>query len=170
VSGTPPFNSGSFIANTDTTAATAGTVVPTGFSGGLQITTFEYYWKERIRSSGGGIRLRNSNGNVELSTMTDNPQWEIETANGINEVKDPRPAIAQYGSWTRFTVTFDWGAGTFDIDFETPSTGKQTTQTGFPLKNGVDIEQIELVNYSAGTFGSGVGDLIMSWDDIFFKQ
>lgn len=130
---------------------------------GVQITSFEYYWQETQNSSGNGIRLINSNGNVEVGTATDNPQWEIDDGNGLSEVTNYQTNA--YDIWTRFTLTFDWGVGTFSVDFERPSTGQNYTETGRPLKQGVDIARVQIDDFSGGTWQSGTG--IDSWfDDI----
>jgi len=166
ISGSPSFNSGSFIGDIQGDGvSTAATVVPSALSGGGQISKFEYYWKEEEKSYGGAARLRNSNGNVELSTSTNNPQWTVQDANGITQVNDGN---ANYNDWTRFTVTFDWSAGTFDIDFKNLATGLQETQTGFPLIQGVDIEEVELSNYNNGGFSDAAGHYRMQCDDITF--
>lgn len=130
---------------------------------GVQITSFEYYWQESSNSSGSGIRLINSNGNVEVGTASDNPQWNIDDGDGVNEVRNYQ--ANSYNIWTRFTLTFDWDAGTFSVDFERPSTGQNYTDTGRPLKQGVDIARVQIDDFSTGAWQTGFE--VDSWfDDI----
>ena len=141
-------------------------VVPPGYSGGKQPGEYEYYWYETDDSFGGGIRLFNSNGNVEVGTATDNPEWDIDDGNGVNQVYGGDG----YGRWVRFRLTFDWGAGTFSADFEDLQSGSSFTDSGRPLKQGVDIERIQIEDYNKGGWAAsgdvGDGNIEQWFDDI----
>jgi hypothetical protein len=126
-------------------------VIPDGYTGGGQPSQFEFYWQETSGSFGGGIRLFNSNGNPEVGLATNNPQWDITDGNGNTEVF----AGDGYDRWVRFTITFDWGSGTFSTDFEDLQTGSTFSDTNRPLINGTDIEQIRIEYYSSGNFVTG---------------
>lgn len=123
--------------------------------GGEQVSKVEYWFQETSGgSTGAGLRLKNSNGDYELGVATDNPQWDIEDGNGFE--KDVHPSYPDYETWTRFTMTFDWDAGTFGVDFEQPSTDISYTDSGRPLMNGVDVEYVEAWDYFNGWGGTSV--------------
>lgn len=137
------------------------TEVPDGYVGGQQISSFEYYWRETGSSFGGGIRLYNSQGNVEIGTMSNNPQWMVDDANGKSYIYGGDG----YQNWTRFSLTFDWQAGTVDIDFEDMETGTRETDTR-ALKHGVDVEMFEVMAYTGSGWGGGDGVMEMWFSDI----
>ncbi|ELZ48976.1 hypothetical protein C464_06180 [Halorubrum coriense DSM 10284] len=131
--------------------------------GGEQIRAFEFYWRETENSYGGGVRLKNSNGDYELGVATDNPAWVIDDANGQRE---PATGEGGYSHWVRFLVVFDWSAGTFSVDFESYGPDEATySESDIPLKQGVDVETVELWNYHV-VGGWGDGALEMWWDGI----
>ncbi|WP_434521295.1 hypothetical protein [Halorubrum sp. AS12] len=132
--------------------------------GGEQIAAFEYYWQEANPSYGGGIRLKNSNGDYELGLATDNPAWIVDSSSGKTYVVGSGDFSQDYNKWVRFLVTFDWDAGTFTFTGEDLNDGYTESKT-FDLKQGVDVETVELWNYS-GAPGWGGGQLIMWWDHI----
>jgi len=123
----------------------------------------EGWYQEARDSYGQGIRLRNSNGQYEIGAASDNPQWDIDDANGTNEVLDP--AEYTYDHWVRIRFGFDWGASppTADVEFVRVSDGKRETYPGRPLKEGTDIESLELWNYTSGW---GNGNIVAWFDDI----
>lgn len=116
----------------------------------IKPTKVEYVWQETSGDCGAGMRLRNSNGNFEMGISTDNPQWDIDDGNGI----ETTVASGGYDNWTRFTTTFDWNAGTFDVDLEQPATSTTYSDTGRPLKNSTDVEYVEFWDYSS-VWGDG---------------
>jgi len=130
------------------------------FDGGEPITRFEYWYQETSSSTGAGVRLKNSNGNYECGFATDNPQWKVDDGNGTEQVGSPN---TNYGVWIRCTMTFDWDAGTFDIDVE-ETNGATFTDSGRPLKNGTDVQYVEAWDYGSGSWGSG-GGIDQWWDD-----
>lgn len=142
-------------------------VIPTGYSGGAEPSQFEFHWNEASSSFGGGIRLFNSGGNEEVGLATNNPQWDVLDANGIEEVY----AGDGEGRWVRYTINFDWSAGTFSTDFEDLQSGATYSDSSRPLVNGVDIEEIRIEYYSSGNFvtgstGSSEKSIEMWFDDI----
>lgn len=130
--------------------------------GGEQVSKVEYWFQETSGgSTGAGLRLKNSDSNYELGVATDNPQWDIEDGNGFET--DVHPSLPNYETWTRFTMTFDWDAGTFGVDFEQPSTGITYTDSGRPLMNGVDVEYVEAWDY----YNEWGGTSVNQWYDSF---
>lgn len=136
-------------------------VIPPNYDGGVKISEFEYYYQETINSSGAGIRLINSNGNVEVGTASDNPQWAIDDGNGT----DGEVEKSQYDTWHRITLTFDWTAGTFSVDWDDLGGSYSYTDSGRPLKQGVDVEKIQLDEYHAGNWQPGSA-IDMWYDEI----
>jgi len=120
-----------------------GSRIPPNASGGVDPRDFEFYWNESSNSHGGGVRLFNSNGNVEMGAATNNPQWIVDSGNGMEEVYYGDG----YDRWIRVRVyNFDFDVGTFDVTFEDQQSGSTTT-VNRPLKQGVDIEKIQVDNH-----------------------
>jgi hypothetical protein len=116
----------------------AGATVWTG--GGAEVSEFQYYFQETSNSTGGGFRLVNSEGLYEAGVATDNPQWEVDSGDGFNYV-DGGPG---YNVWVRVTVWFDWDAGAFTVEFVEVDGGHEHVERGVPLKEGTDVEAVEL--------------------------
>jgi hypothetical protein len=136
---------------------------PSALSGGVQASSFEFYWQETTNQRGGGVRLKNSNGNFEVGLATNNPQWDIDDGSGVTQV------FSGDGEdrWIRFKITFDWGNSTFSTDFEDLQSGSTYSDTGRALKQGTDLERIELWSYTGGSWGSSADDLSRMWWDNF---
>lgn len=149
----------SFYSSADDTGMQASR---TYFPGGEQPSTFTYYYRETSNSTGGGVRLVNSNGNYEGGTATDNDEYEVDFANTTGLVHDPAHG---YGLWVRVTWDFDWANGTVTVAFEQPDGTSHYSNT-YTLKQGVDVETVELWNYNGGTWGSH--NLDMWWDGLYF--
>jgi hypothetical protein len=124
----------------------------------------EGWYQETVRSFGQGIRLRNSDGQYEIGAASDNPEWDIDDANGVSEVFNP--ADETYNHWVRIRFDFDWGASppTADVEFVRVSDGKRETYSDRPLKQGTDVESLELWNYSFDRWGNG--NIVAWFDDI----
>lgn len=151
--------SGSHVAKIDT-PLTEYQMRTAPFTNGKEISSVTYWWQETGAGSyGSGIRFRNSNGNFECGVATDNPQWDIDDANGFDQTVES----AGYEEWTRFTVEFDWSAGTFGVDLEQPANNTTYTETGRPLKNGVDVQYVEFWDYTSAQWGDGGN--ILTWID-----
>jgi PKD repeat protein len=135
------------------------------FSGGAQPATIEFYWQEDSNSSGHAVRFVNSNGNYELSATSNNPQWEYEDSGGITEVYSGDG----YDRWIYVTITPDWANGTFDGRWEDLTSGTVQTISGATLISGVDIETIEVGDYSGGSF-YGTGSCNTWFDDIYASE
>lgn len=131
------------------------------YDAGTQPSKFEFFWNEDSSSYGGGIRLLNSNDNIELGVATNNPQWYIDDNNGFEQVYGGDG----YDRWTRFTVTFNWDVGTFDVNFKDLQTGSTYTDSGRPLKNGTDIQIIQIEDNNNETWRHG-GSITMWFDNI----
>lgn len=128
------------------------------------ITWAEYWYQETGSSTGHMVTLSNSNGNIEIGTGTDNPQWEIADGNGNNRVDSG----GDYDNWvyTKIIIYWDNGTnGTADIEIHDTGVGKRRVYRDRPLRNGVDVDSIELWDYHTGDIGPNVE--IQCWlDDI----
>jgi len=128
-----------------------------------QLSKLEYFWNDSNSGHGGGMQVRDGNGNIVLGLATDNPSWVIIDGNGSGQV---------FGGdgvdrWVRFTVTFDWGAGTFDVDFEDLQSGSTYTDSGRPLVNTTGVAEVELEHFNEGSF-SDSSAIEMWFDEIGF--
>ena len=123
-------------------------------SGGTQPLTFSFAFDGfyPYMSDGGAVRLRNSNGEVECSFMTNARQWEVEDANGITQIHPGED------DWVLVSVIFYWDVG-FSVVFE----GADTAKYNGKLIQGADIETIEISQYSDGSF-TGVEEMLVNFD------
>lgn len=122
-------------------------------SGGGKPEYVEWYFRETSSDSWGhGVRLFNSNGGEELAVATNNPQIDVYDGTGWNGSVDSGYG---YKEFYRVKVLFDWANGTFDVEYEEPSTGTVHTYTGFSLASGVDIQDFEVWNYSGQQWDNG---------------
>jgi len=126
-------------------------VIPSGMSGGVQPEIFEFYYYETTDSTGGGLEFIDSNGNPVLGIASDNSEWDVIDANGVNELYG---TTGIYGKWHHVHVTFDWVNGTCDIFWEDTTGGHFDTFTNIPLINNTNIEKLVIKNYQGG-FASG---------------
>jgi hypothetical protein len=127
-------------------------------NGGTQINGLIFWYYEPQSTTGHGVRLKNSNGNFEAGAGTDNPQFVKEDSGGTNRTG----SSGSYGSWTKVEFTFDWGSNSVTIEW---SNNNSDTYNG-TLKEGVDVEQVELWTYSGGVWGAGSYDQHNYWDNI----
>lgn len=139
---------------------TLATATPESLAGGARPATIEHYWYEREESFGGGLRLVNSRGNVELGVATDNPEWVVEGADGFTEVYGGDG----YGRWIRTTIDFDWAAGTASVTFADQQSGTERG-TEVTLAAGSDIERIRLSGFTSEQ-GWRTESCHMFWDEI----
>ena len=128
------------------------------------ITWYELWYNETSSSTGHAFVVTNSNGNVEFGTGTDNPQWEIMDADDNIEVDNG----GGYDRWVYTKVIFYWNNGTngtVDVEIHDPVAGKRRVFRDRPLKQGVDVDSIEVYDYNNGNIGANVN--IQTWfDDI----
>ena len=145
-----------------TSNSSSGTYIarwqPSDLSGGAEIGFFRFYYQETTNQSGGGFRLLNSNGNVEFGAASDNDEYEVDGATGITQLSDG----SGYDDWVRVTLTFDWSAGTVDVEFYNIPDDDTATGT-FDLKQGVDVETLQFDDYSSGSWQTG--DSMDMWID-----
>ena len=151
-----------------------GTWQPPGYSGGGQPNELEFYYNETSNSTGAGLRVFNSNGNPEFGMATDNPEWYIGDGNSNSDsarsVFDP--GSDEYDKWIRVRFyNIDWVNSTFDIEIEDTTGSYSTyTETGIPMRNGVDIERIELWGYNSNSSPQWGDDKVEQWfDDILIS-
>jgi hypothetical protein len=125
--------------------------------GGAKIGYISFWYYEASDGTGHGIRLKNSNGDYEVGGMTDNPQFSFDDASGIHRLNEGSPG---YKNWTNCKIIFNWDTNEATIEFSNNSTGSETGN----LKEGVDIETVELWTYSSGTWGRGQYNQTNHWD------
>lgn len=123
---------------------------PDATQGGANVSYFYWYFNEPSAQKGGGIRLWNSNGNLEMGVATDNPQWFINDGNGFNEVYGGDG----YDRWVEVLITLNWGANAFDITITDLSTFSEYSDTGRPLVNGTDFEYFTIDGHNQGAWNS----------------
>jgi len=116
------------------------------------------YFQETAGSTGQGFRLRNSNGSYEAGVASNNPQWEIDDANGSATANDPGNG---YNHWVEIIIDFDWANSEFTVTFTSEEDGVTFTSSPRPLKVGTDIKLIEFASYNNGWGQSSV----VSWID-----
>lgn len=139
---------------------TFASATPLILEGGSQIEEFSFYWLELEQSFGGGIRLLNSNNDVEIGVATDNPNWMIDAANGPRDVYGGDG----YGRWIRSDISIDWADGTAEVGFE--DTQSNETYSGqHLLKHGTDIETIQIRGFTSNQ-GWQTESCHMYWDEI----
>lgn len=139
---------------------------------GRRISRLRYHWLETGESFGGGVLLLNSDGELELFTGTDNPQWMVLT----DEDPSTMPVLYEGDGtrrWIRTEATFDWDAGTAAVAFEDLETGT-TRETAVPLGDGTDVAQIRFTPFTSKRYQDGEGfrsgSCHMYWDDILIER
>lgn len=139
---------------------TLATATPDPLAGGAQPSGVRYYWHEREASFGGGLRLVNSEGDVELGTATNNPGWLVDGADGPTEFHGGDG----YGRWVRADIALDWDTGTATVTFEDQQSGsRRSTEVG--LVEGVDIETVRLSGFTIEQ-GWRTESCHMFWDEL----
>jgi hypothetical protein len=163
---------------------TVGTVtLPSDAQG--EIETLRFYWLETSASSGGGLRMKNGNGDYEVSFATDNPQWRLSDGpdhgnpgdqdsdlpevhgGGFND--GDQEDSAQYENWIEVELTFDWSAGTYDYTITDTMSANEASGT-LSLAHGNGVTELEIANYNLPSGFNGAGDagvpMYMWFDDI----
>lgn len=129
---------------------------------GYKPSKLTYYYYEYQTSHGGGIRIVNSDGEYEVGTATDNPEFDVSSAESIGQ----RDEGSGYKNWVKVEINFDWKNDEFTYTFEDLNTGR--TQTGTEsLKHGKDLSKIRIENYNGGW--SKGSDFNMWFDNIKVK-
>ena len=130
----------------------------------MQPEMWEFFWRENSSSSGGGLRLLNSNGNYEVSFSTNNPQWVLSDGDQYNdEIKSDNGV---YEDWVRVRMYFDWQNGEYDYEVKNMNTGTNRSGSGRSMENGLDIKRINLEIYNGNWFNSlpsGTGSKKTYW-------
>ncbi|WP_121577213.1 hypothetical protein [Haloarcula sp. Atlit-47R] len=135
------------------------------WEGGPKPDTIEWYWQESSSGSyGGGVRFKNSNGQYELGNATNNPEWMLSDGDNLTQIYNGDG----YNRWVRTTLTFNWQNGQYDVEMEDMTSGHVETRADQPLKNGVDIDTVEVWEYSGGwTTGGAIN---MWFDDLTYQS
>lgn len=126
-------------------------------------TEFSYYWLEVGGSYGGGVRLLNDAGEVELGFATDNPEWVVDDASGVEVVGSGEG----YERWVETAAAFDWAAGTADVSFRDLESG-ETYEGTHSLKAGENVSRIQLSGFTS-EHGWETSSCRMAWDDISLR-
>lgn len=137
----------------------------TPYPGGYQIDTFEYWYQETSNSTGSGVRLVNSNGDYEGGTATNNPQYDVDFKNTSGQATDGDRG-ENYDVWVNVFWDFDWPNNNVDVSFRELTEGSFICDNTFSLKQGVDVETVELWNYNNGIWGDR--NLDTWWDELKF--
>lgn len=122
---------------------------PTDLSGGEEINYIEFYWREHWDSYGGGLYLKDSNGDEIIGVATDNPQWEIKDRDGTQEVYSNPDVVTddEYERWIYTRIDFNWGAGTADVTMRDTVSGYEDTYTARPLIQNTDVQSVHVANW-----------------------
>jgi len=131
-------------------------------SEGAQISRLEYYWWETSESTGGGTRLLNSDGDVEIGIGTGNPVWRIDDQTGISR----ELGETAYETWVQTSVEFDWENGFATVTLQDPNNEDNSYSNDHPLKSGNDIQAIQLHGFNGSEWQSGID---MNWDDFVIE-
>ena len=151
---------GSFSAGIESSRNSVEQVASKTLTEGKKATEFEFYWYETSSSTGFSCRLMNSEGRFEAGFMSNNPQWEIYSSSGINQIY---PGDG-YDRWIRVRFSFDWEANSFSYTVEDLSSGTQKSGSA-DLRQGLDIKEIHLDDYSSGNFRDSFGNCYTWWDE-----
>lgn len=141
-----------------------GTIATADFDSGRRIREFSYYWYESSASWGGGVRLLNDAGDVEIGTTSDNPQWVVDDGDGLTQVDSG----TEYQRWIRVSLRFDWSSGTVEIEFEDTESGASYTGT-HPLKHGENVQGIQIRGFTSER-GWKTGECHMLWDEVLARE
>ncbi|MBX0303577.1 hypothetical protein [Haloarcula salinisoli] len=153
---------------TDDEVSLLATASPSELGGGAQIRELKYYWRETSNSNGGGLVLVNSDGEFELFTGSNNPQWNVINEPEIAQRNEPSDGYG-YERWIETALTFDWDDGTVEVAFTDLTAGEGTTGT-FDLVNGTDVETLRLYGLKTSEYREPyefrAGSCHMHWDEI----
>jgi len=119
--------------------------------GGVKIEAIEWFWTEETNSYGGGLKLINSNGDEECGAFSSNPDWDLLKggSGGYNGYQLVYIKSNQnYEDWNRFRIYFDWNNSKFRF-YGVDLADNETFIGEYNLLNGVDIQKVQIVNYSA---------------------
>lgn len=152
----------------DATDPVAGRWSPTELSGGVEISEFEFWYRERSISGGTAVRLDDSSGNPVVALGTNNPQfmvWEGATS-GWREVDSGNG----YDRWVRARIhNIDWSSGVFDFEFEDTAAAETVTGSG-TMDSPAPIQSVVISPTNmdrAGDFNAESGGWSDQWvDDI----
>jgi hypothetical protein len=129
------------------------------YPNGAQPTSFSYWYRESGTNTGGGIRLKNSDGNYEGGTATNNPQFAVDF--NFTSTTDVDSG-GNYNTWVNVFWDFDWPNNQVTVSFDATDNSASYVDT-YTLKQGVDISTIELWNYGSSW---GNNSIDMYWDDV----
>lgn len=112
---------------------------------GEQPPFVELQWWETGSQAGCGYTVFDPNG-VKIAVMaTDNPGWEITSANGVNQI-----ANGNYEEWTIARMSFDWSNERVTFYFEEISSGKTAQATEPFINSATAFGYIETHGYNKG--------------------
>lgn len=153
---------------TETETRTVATASPGIVESGVRVDTARVAWLELPESEGGGMVLRNADGDPEVFVGATDPHWVV--AGGANP-----DALERVGNgpisqrWVEADLSFDWGAGTATATITEAETERSASAT-VDLGAGQDVASVALTGFSRQRFEAGDGFVAdacaMYWDDI----
>lgn len=130
--------------------------------GARRIESVEWYWQETSGSKGGGLRILNSDGNVECGFATDNPEWYVFDADNDTARVDGGTG---YDLWVYTRLWFDWENSEFCLRVKDIDGGGGGHSSKHGLAHGVDAARINIDCFHTGGGGWQGGDGIEMWFD-----
>jgi len=92
--------------------------------GGYRIKSIEIVWQESSSNNGFTFQFLDDSGNDLILLGGNNPQWEVEDADGITTPHNG----SGYDRWVRYTAIFHWD-GTYTYEFYDIGDGTLRTNT-----------------------------------------
>jgi len=162
---TRPWN-GSYSGESDTGGSTiSAPLYDWQFGGGnaYQLASFSmFYWEQSSGNGGEGWRFVDENNTIALGVASNNPQLVVEDNNGNEQVADPSWLDTEM--WIKVDVSFDWGAGTFDVTWTDAETQSNSyVESGRPLISTSPVDTLRGQTYNGGW---GAGPTVHWIDDL----
>jgi hypothetical protein len=137
--------------------------IPSGYLGGLQPEKFIFYlYHDGKNSSGSGMRLINSNGNVEFGGGDDSTAVFVDGGNGTNVVDGTTTRV---GPWREYKFIINWENSEFTATITETDTSTEIGTVTEPLKQGLNIESVQIDAYHSGDSGWQSGFAVNDWYD-----
>lgn len=143
---TSPVRTGSYAAGNTGSTIDAELDLVELFGLAYQFDEIEFYWYELSNQSGFTVEFVDSSNNVLFQAGGNNPQWEIEDADG-----SPRPYGGDgYERWILYRFTFDWSNGQYSYFMEDTSTNSTASDSNRNMFYSTDIAKIRINNANGG--------------------
>lgn len=112
------------------------------FDTGYLPTSATWYYIETSNQTGSALYFINSNGDVEFAAGTQNPQYTVWDQDSGFSGGNSFDGTASYQNWQKVFVTFNWGNGTYDIQFTEQGGTGSGSLSGRNMTNGLDVATI----------------------------